>query len=212
MRGRQAAHADRLARTEGEVADLGCGRGEMLELLRERGVEALGVDTSAEMVAIAREKGLRAEHGDLFAFLAARPPGSLGGIVCSHVLEHLWPADHVRFTRFCAAALAPGGILIAETPNPKSLVAGSINFSCDPTHLRPVFPETLAFMLERAGFEDVEIEYLSPVPDDRRARSAESAPATMESVVSELNLAIHRLDELVFGDQEYAIIACRGRD
>jgi hypothetical protein len=67
-------------------------------------------------------------------------------------------------------------------------------------------------MLERAGFEDVEIEYLSPVPDDRRARGAEGAPAAMEGVVGELNLAIQRLDALVFGDQEYAIIARRGRD
>ncbi len=148
VRERQRRHADRFRGVKGEVVDLGAGRGELLELLRERGVDAFGVDASAEMVAIAREKGLRAEHGDIFDWLAAREPGSLGGIVCSHVLEHVWPADHVRFARLAASALRPGGLLIAETPNPKSLIAGAINFSCDPTHLRPVFPETLAFILE----------------------------------------------------------------
>ena len=139
VRKRQRHHADRLADVGGEVVDLGAGRGELLELLRDRGVDAIGVNASAEMVAIAREKGLRAEHGDIFEWLAAREPGSLGGIVCSHVLEHVWPADHVRFARLAASALRPGGLLIAETPNPKSLIAGAINFSCDPTHLRPVF-------------------------------------------------------------------------
>jgi 2-polyprenyl-3-methyl-5-hydroxy-6-metoxy-1,4-benzoquinol methylase len=212
VRERQAAHADRLATAGGPVADLGCGRGELLELLRERGVEAVGVDTSTEMVAIARDKGLAAEAGDLFAFLAAQPGGSLGGIVCSHVLEHLWPADHVRFTRLCAAALRPGGLVVIETPNPKSLVAGAVNFSCDPTHLRPVFPETIVFMLERAGFEDVEVEYLSPVPDERRAVAAEGAPAEIAELVAQLNLAIERLDNLVFGEQEYAVIARRRDD
>ena len=208
IRERHEAHAARLEGA-GEVADLGCGRGEMLELLRDRGIEAIGVDSSAEMVAITREKGLRAEHDDMFAFLANRPEGSLGGIVCSHVLEHLWPADHVRFARLCAAALRPGGLLIVETPNPKSLVAGAVNFSCDPTHLRPVFPETIAFILERAGFEHVEIEYLSPVPADRRAGPATGAPEELSDLAAQLNLAIERLDNLVFGDQEYAAIARR---
>jgi O-antigen chain-terminating methyltransferase len=212
VRARQAAHADRLAAAGGPVADLGCGRGELLELLRDRGVEAVGVDASAEMVAIAREKGLEAELGDMFSFLAGRAERSLGGVVCSHVLEHLWPADHVRFTRLCAAALRPGGLVVIETPNPKSLVAGAVNFSCDPTHLRPVFPETIAFMLERAGFEDVEVEYLSPVPDERRAVAAEGAPAEISELVAQLNLAIERLDNLVFGEQEYAVIARRRDD
>jgi SAM-dependent methyltransferase len=201
---------DRFAAAGGEVADLGCGRGEFLELLRDRGVDAVGLDASAEMVSLSREKGLRAEHGDLFAFLADRPPGSLGGILCSHVVEHLWPADHVRFARLAAAALRPGGLLIVETPNPKSLIAGAINFSCDPTHLRPVYPETLAFMLERAGFEDVAIEYLAPVPDDLRAGPATAVPEGLESTVAQINESIRRLDALVFGDRDYAVIARAG--
>jgi O-antigen chain-terminating methyltransferase len=212
VRGRQLRHADRFVGIEGEVADLGAGRGELLELLRDRGVDAIGVDASAEMVAFAREKGLRAEHGDIFEFLAARPPASLGGIVCSHVLEHLWPADHVRFARLCAAALRPGGLLVVETPNPKSLIAGAINFSCDPTHLRPVFPETLAFMLESAGFDPPEIEYLSPVPAERRANPVTNAPPELAGVVAQINEAIQRLDDLSFGDMDYAVIARRSVD
>jgi O-antigen chain-terminating methyltransferase len=209
VRERQRRHADRFAGVEGEVVDLGAGRGELLELLRERGVDAIGIDASAEMVVAAREKGLRVEQSDLFAFLLGRSEASLGGIVCSHVLEHLWPADHVRFVRLCAAALRPGGILVVETPNPKSLIAGAVNFPCDPTHLRPVFPETLAFMLEGAGFDPPQIEYLSPVPAERRATAVTGEPAELTPVVEQINTAIQRLDELVFGDMDYAVIARR---
>jgi O-antigen chain-terminating methyltransferase len=210
IRVRQAAHADRLAETGGPVADLGAGRGEMLELLRDRGVEAVGVDLSVEMVALAREKGLQAEHADIFGWLAARPAGSLGGILCSHVVEHLWPADHMRLARLCIAALREGGLLIVETPNPKSLIAGSINFSCDPTHLRPVFPETLAFMLEAAGFVDVGIEYLAPVPVEHRAGPVTAVPEGLEDTVAQLNRSIARLDALVFGERDYAVFARAG--
>lgn len=207
---RQAVHADRFVEVGGPVVDLGCGRGEMLELLRERGIEAIGVDAAAEMVALCESKGLHAEHGDLFAWLAARPSGSLGGILCSHVVEHLWPADHLRFARLCAAALRPGGLLIVETPNPKSLIAGAVNFSCDPTHLRPVFPETLQFMLEAAGFENVEIEYLSPVPASDRATPVTDVPEGLERAFEQLNESIARLDALVFGDRDYAVIGRAG--
>jgi O-antigen chain-terminating methyltransferase len=209
VRSRQRHHADRFAGVPGPVADLGCGRGEFLELLAERGIPALGVDLSAQMVALARERGLAAEHGDVFAWLAAREPGSLGGVICSHVVEHLWPADHMRLARLCAAAVAPGGVVVVETPNPKSLIAGAVNFPCDPTHLRPVFPETLAFMLEQAGFADVEIEYLSPVPAERRAEPVTGEPRALEDVVRQINRSIARLDDLVFGDMDYAVVARR---
>jgi O-antigen chain-terminating methyltransferase len=210
VRERQQQHADRLAGL-GVVADLGCGRGEFLEILRDRGVEAKGVDQSAQMVALAQEKGLRAEHGDMFAFLATQEPGSLGGILCSHVVEHLWPADHMRLARLAADALRPGGVMIVETPNPKSLIAGSVNFPCDPTHLRPVFPETLAFMFDRAGFPDTEIIYLSRVPDERRARPVTGEPPELRELVEQVNEAVQRLDDLVFGHQDYALVARRGR-
>lgn len=209
VRERQRQHAERLAGL-GVVADLGCGRGEFLEILRDEGIEAKGVDQSAQMVALARDKGLDAEHGDMFAFLAAQEPGSLGGILCSHVVEHLWPADHMRLARLAAAALRPGGVMIVETPNPKSLIAGSVNFSCDPTHLRPVFPETLAFMFERAGFPETEILYLSRVPDERRARPVTGEAPELHGVVEQVNEAVQRLDDLVFGHQDYALVARRG--
>ncbi|MGD9572523.1 MAG: class I SAM-dependent methyltransferase [Thermoleophilia bacterium] len=207
VRARQAAHADRLAASGGPVADIGCGRGELLELMRDRGVDALGVDASAEMVGIAVEKGLAAELGDAFAWLAAREAGSLGGIIVSHVVEHLWPADQVRLARLCAAALRPGGLIVIETPNPKSLIAGAINFWCDPTHLRPVYPETLAFILERTGFDDVQIEYLAPVPDEHRANPVADPPPGTEAAFAQVDEALRRLDSLVFGDRDYAVIA-----
>jgi SAM-dependent methyltransferase len=209
VRERQRPHAE-LFVGAGVVADLGCGRGEFLQLLRDLGVTGIGVDASAEMVAIARELGLTAEHGDLFEFLEQRPEGSLGGILCSHVVEHMWPADHVRLLRLCAGALEPRGILIVETPNPKSLIAGSVNFSCDPTHLRPVFPETLAFMADSAGFEETRIEYLSPVAREWRAGPLTDVPPELADLGRQIDESIARLDALVFGEQEYALIARRG--
>jgi SAM-dependent methyltransferase len=209
VRDRQTRHAERFSGPD-EVADLGCGRGEFLGLLEARGIPAIGVDASPQMVDQARRQGFRAEQGDMFAWLEAREPGSLGGIMCSHVVEHLWPADHMRFARLAAAALRPGGVVVVETPNPKSLLAGAVNFPCDPTHLRPVFPETLQFMLEGAGFVETEVEYLSRVPDERRAPRVTGAPEELGDVVAQINEAIARLDDLVFGEMDYAVIARRG--
>ena len=166
IRERQRRHARRFGGRE-RVVDLGCGRGEILELLSEYRIGAEGVDADAEMVAHVRAKGLAATHADLFAFLGGLAPGAIDGALASHVIEHLAFPDQLRLIRLAARALAPGGLLLMETPNPTSLLAGAMNFRRDPTHVAPVHPETLAFLLSREGFADVEVEYLSPVP--RRA-------------------------------------------
>jgi SAM-dependent methyltransferase len=133
------------------VFDAGCGRGEMLEVLRDAGIDAQGVDLDAELVDHCRAKGLDAEVGDAIASLERRAEGSLGAVFSAQVVEHL-PEDVLR--RFVAAAhraLRPGGRLIMETVNPHSPRALKA-FWVDPTHEHPLFPEVLLQMARASGF------------------------------------------------------------
>jgi hypothetical protein len=117
------------------------------------------------------------------------------------VIEHLGADALWRLVAAAAEKLADDGILILETPNPESLLAGSINFHRDPTHVRPVHPETLAFPCESAGFREVEIRRLAPVPEEARLPQG-SDDEYMREVVE-------RLDELIYGYQDYALVARR---
>ena len=195
----------------GEVLDLGCGRGEALAVLVEHGLPARGVDASAQMVERCRERGLRAEVGDLFARLAAEPEGALGGILSLHVIEHL-PAESLeRLGRLAWRALAPGGALILETPNPLSVVVAARNFWLDPSHRRPVHPEALEMLLRLAGFDPVERLDLRPFPDAERLPELdlESLPAEQRPLADSINRLRDRLDDLLFGFQDYALIATK---
>jgi SAM-dependent methyltransferase len=176
----------------GPVCDVGCGRGEFLALLKEEGIPALGVDTNPLSVAQARERGFEVEEGDGVAWLSLKAPASLGGVVAFQVVEH-WPAGTTfAFLRAARRALAPGGVLIAETINTDSLSALKA-FFLDPTHVRPVPAEALRFLAESAGFADARIEYRAPLPaaDRLDERSGNDA----------------MLNRLLFGPQDYALIA-----
>ena len=190
----------------GRVVDLGCGRGELLEMLRDAGVEAYGVNTEPDFVDLVAEKGFEIHREDAVAHLERLAPGDVDGVMASHVVEHMPPAVVARLVAAAAAVLEPGGVLVLETPNPESLVAGSINFHRDPTHLRPVHPDTLAFLCESAGFGSAEILRLSPVPDDERLPTP--APGA-DDLARHVNRIAERLNGIVFGWQDYAVVARR---
>jgi len=190
------------------VLDLGCGRGEALALLRDWGFAGRGVDSSARMAQICRDRGLDVEVGDLFAVLAAVEPGSLGGVVSFHVIEHL-PGDALdRLVRLAYRALLPGGVLILETPNPLSVVVAARNFWLDPTHVRPVHPESLKLMYELAGFDPVERLDLRPFPVADRLPEIDLAklPAEQRSLADQVNRLRDRLDDLLFGCQDFGMV------
>jgi SAM-dependent methyltransferase len=193
------------------VIDLGCGRGEALAVLAAAGVPARGVDASAEMVARCRERGLDAEVGDLFAALAATAPGSLGAVVSFHVVEHLPPSSIGRLVHLAWRALAPGGLLVLETPNPLSLVVAAQRFWLDPTHVRPVHPEALRLVFELAGFDPVEHLELRPFPAGERLPEIDLAalPAEQQALADRVNRLRDRLDDLLFGHQDYALVGIR---
>lgn len=193
------------------VLDLGCGRGEALAVFAAAGVLARGVDSSAEMVARCRERGLEAAVGDLFAALAEAAPGSLGGVVSFHVIEHLPPASIGRLVHLAYRALTPGGVLILETPNPLSVVVAARSFWLDPTHVRPVHPESLRLLFELAGFDPVEHLELRPFPARERLPEIDLAvvPEEQRPLADRVNRLRDRLDDLLFGHQDYALIGTK---
>jgi SAM-dependent methyltransferase len=194
VRERQRVYIEDL-RHAAPVLDVGCGRGELLGLLREAGVEARGVDADSDMVAFAKGEGLDVEQGDAVSHLEAQADGSLGGIFSAQLVEHLPPALLVRLLELAAVKLRPGGLLIAETINPLSPLALRSYFA-DLTHSQPLVPETLGLLAEQAGFRRVETRFLNEpgerltVPDD---------PVLAENA--------RRLNDLLFGPLDYAILA-----
>ncbi len=188
----------------GRVVDLGCGRGEFLELLQEKGVEAEGVDFNSQMVETCLDKGLRCSKSDLFEWLAAQPDSSLSGIFSSQVIEHLPPSSLKKFLELCHRKIAPSGTLVLETVNPASVFALVEIYFLDFSHQRPIHPRALQFLLETAGFEDVEIKHSAPLEREK----LEALPGTEEFIVS-LNRNIDRLNELLYGPPNYAAIARR---
>lgn len=145
-----------------EALDLGCGRGEWLELLRDEGIAGRGVDTSGRMVEQCRALGLDAVKGDALAWLRGVPDAALGLVTAFHLVEHLpFPVLHGLFQE-CARVLRPGGMAIFETPNPECPRVSGYAFYLDPTHRNPVPHELLAFLGTHAGFSTVHIERLHP--------------------------------------------------
>ena len=192
----------------GPVLDVGCGRGEFLELLAEAGVEAHGIDLSMDMVAAARKRGLKVDHGDAIAYLRNARPGSLGGIMASQVVEHLAPRALVEFLRVARRAMRGGGVLILETINPQSLFALSNWYVMDLTHAQPLHPHTLSFLAEEAGFSDVVVRYLSPARPPREPLEVDAdAPEWARTLSKTVDEELGSLSDVVFGLQDYALIA-----
>ena len=147
----------------GEILDLGCGRGEWLELLREDALGAVGVESNHTLVAAGRSRGFEIIHQEAIEYLAGLASNSLQAVTAFHLVEHLEFERLIELLSEVKRTLKPGGIVILETPNPKNLVVGACNFYADPTHHKPAFPDTLQFLLNGLGFQRTRIEYKNPV-------------------------------------------------
>ncbi len=159
-------------REHAPVLDLGCGRGEMIQIFRDAGIAARGIDSNDDSIALCAAKGLNAEKADLFTYLNDLADGSLGGVICCQVIEHLPQARLPELIRLIHAKLRAGGLVALETPNPECLAIFATHFYIDPTHRHPIPPALTNFYLEEAGFGLIQIERLSP--------AIESMPALAE--------------------------------
>ena len=194
IRDRQRLYVDVL-RDAAPVLDAGCGRGELLGLLREAGVEARGIDADSDMVAYARGDGLDVEQADLVEYLQAAADASLGAIFMGQVVEHLPAPTLVQTFQLAAAKLRPGGVLIAETINPLSPIALR-NYFADLTHAQPLVPETLELLARQSGFAETEIRYLNE-PAERLTEPDDPVIAAN----------VRRLNDLLFAPLDYALVA-----
>jgi O-antigen chain-terminating methyltransferase len=182
------------------VLDVGCGRGELLQLLRESGIESRGIDADADMVAYARGEGLDVEQADLVEYLDRLDDGSLGGIFMGQVVEHLPPGVLVRSLELAAQKLRPAGVFVAETINPLSPLALRHYFA-DLTHAQPLVPETLQLLARQSGFAEAEVRYLNE-PAERLTEPDDPVIAAN----------VRRLNELLFAPLDYALVARTAAD
>ncbi len=184
------------------VLDIGPGRGEWLSLLAEAEVPAVGVEDNPGMVERLRGHGLDVVSADGLSHLAAVPPGSLDVVTAFHLVEHLDVEALLALLAAAHRALRPGGLLVAETPNPTNLVMGACNFHLDPTHRAPIPPAQLEFLVRAVGFGEVQTWPLHPKAElDLSGLALPGVdPATSAAVADALQRGL-------FGPQDYAVLA-----
>lgn len=194
------------------VLDVGCGRGELLELFGEAGIDARGIDANERMVSVCTERGLRAEHAEAVGYLRSRPDGSLGGLTAIQVVEHFQPDYLMAFLESAYHALRPGSALILETINPACWMAFFETYLRDLTHVRPLHPDTLRFLAEASGFSRAEITLRIPVREaDRLPRVDVTAfgDESLRALGLALNAHADRLNARLFSSMDYALVARR---
>ena len=201
-----------------DVLDVGCGRGEFLDLLKKAGVSARGLDLNAEMVEVCNARGLEATVSDAVSYLSGLPDESLGGLLAIQVIEHLEPGYLQKFLQTAFYKLRPGGIMVLETINPACWVAFFESYIRDLTHVRPIHPETLQYLVHASGFGSANIVYRVPIAEEARLqkvapsveRFAGDGPGDrVAELVTAFNRNMDRLNSHMFTFQDYAAVAKR---
>ena len=194
---------EKAANGGGLIADLGCGRGELLELLKEKGLAAIGIDNNEAAVIRGRKAGLDMECKDLFAFLREAKEGSLAAVTAMHVIEHLTPSQQGEFLSLALKALKPGGLIAMETPNIMNLHVASCDFYSDITHIRPVHPVALRNRMKQMGYKDIDIKFLHPFPESEQLVC--DAPGLGE----EAKKNFEKINDLIWGCRDCVILATK---
>ncbi len=192
------------------VLDIGCGRGEFLELLKREEVPAYGIDLNEDMIQVCREKGFDVRQADALQHLQSLPPESLGGVFMAQFIEHLPASAIVEAARLAFDKLRPGGHLVMETQNPLSMVVSARNFYTDMSHIRPVHPEAAKFMLQMVGFQQVGLKFLAPFSPDEQLKPILgddiAPPVTDLHLFERVEGNFEKLNDLMFGYQDFAVI------
>lgn len=189
-----------------KVLDIGCGRGEFLQLLQENNIPASGVDAYDGFVEKCKEKGLDVIEGDAIEYIKNLEESSVDGIFSAQLIEHLTTNEIVELCTEAFKKLSVGGCMILETPNPTCLSIYTNSFYIDPTHIKPIHPQFMEYLLKEAGFSKVEVVYTES------SKVAYSLPMLVSNNVENLNdfnEGIKVLSDVIFGSQDYAIIATK---
>jgi 2-polyprenyl-3-methyl-5-hydroxy-6-metoxy-1,4-benzoquinol methylase len=200
-----------LLSSSSDVVDIGCGRGELLTLLKERGVAARGVDANAAMVEVCRARGLNVEQGDALEYLSRQKDGSIGGLSAVQVVEHFEPPYLGRFLETAYHKMRSGAPIVLETINPACWMAFFETYIRDLTHARPLHPDTLSYLVQAAGFSKVDVQFRQPVPEgDRLERiSVATGDPDLASIAATLNAHADKLNARLFSSMDYVVIARR---
>jgi O-antigen chain-terminating methyltransferase len=196
-----------------DVLDIGCGRGEFLDLLAGKGITARGLDLNHEMVEECRSRGLQATEGDAVSYLQSIPDASLGGVFAAQVVEHLEPSYLLRFLEVAHHKLKRGAHIVLETLNPACWVAFFESYIRDITHRSPLHPDTLKYLVMASGFTSASIEWRSPVPPQDRLQAIR-VPADADPQAADLaeifNANVEKLNARLFTHMDYAIVGRKG--
>ena len=184
---------------DGLVMDIGCGRGEMLEVLSAAGYNCMGIDVYTPFVEYCQNKGLNVEKIDGISKLRSLEDNTLAGITCIQVIEHLTNRYLIDMINLCHAKLRKDGVIIFETQNVKTLYTLARHFYVDLDHKKPVHPTALEYILKSKGFEIVAVDY----PDYSLIKSGFVPHVESEHMNQQIDIA----NDLLYGPTDYAMIA-----
>jgi 2-polyprenyl-3-methyl-5-hydroxy-6-metoxy-1,4-benzoquinol methylase len=213
IRARQEVYLPLFARAA-DVLDVGCGRGEFLDLLAARGVSARGLDLNHEMVEVCRARGLDVTESDALSYLRQLPDESLGGLIAAQVVEHLEPQYLLQCLDEFQRVLRPGSTMVLETINVACWLAFFESYLRDITHVRPLHPDTLTYLVTASGFVDVNVQFAAPTDPANRLQPVSRAARTagdeaLRSLADTFDGNVERLNRLMFTHLDYAVIAQR---
>ena len=215
IRTRQVAYVQ-LFDGASDVLDIGCGRGEFLDLLLERGIQGRGIDINHEMVEICRGKGLDVSEGDALEYLRGLPDGALGGLIALQVVEHLEPSSLIRLLEAAYHKLRPGSRIVLETVNAACWTAFFESYIRDITHVRPLHPDTLKYLVTASGFQRATVRFSAPYPEASKLQSitvgqleSETVDARLVGLLKAFNDNVDKINQLLFTYLDYAVVAER---
>lgn len=184
------------------ILDIGCGSGAFLSLLQQHGISGQGIDSNPQVIKDCQQHDIQVTQASANEFLQQQPDQHFDGISCFHMIEHLQPQDFLEFLQLCYRKLKPGAHLLLETPNTEMLGVFNKGFFMDLTHIRPVHPQTVKFLLQDLGFNSIQTKTLSQLPDGDRL---DLLPENDQNAT--INQNINKLNQTLFGNQDVAIIA-----
>ncbi|MFC1854028.1 class I SAM-dependent methyltransferase, partial [candidate division CSSED10-310 bacterium] len=189
------------------VIDIGCGRGEFLELLREHDIQGQGAEINAVLVQACRDKKIAVTLAAGHEFLEQQADESVDGIFCAQVIEHVPPPQRLDFLKLAWQKLKAEGYLILETVNPLSVFALTRYYFADPSHHAPVHPDTLQFFAQTAGYTEVQVRFLHPVSEAQILTTIPAKKGHLHELFKAINENIEKLNSFLYGYQDYAVIA-----